>query len=408
MKGNFDHKGPVQASETAADDAHTRIVAYPSPSPALKAIDRPKSPDGGVFEQDESSRDHQVESPSTLSYFLTMMPWEYFFSPGEFAGTKTIFFSSSDSKRRKEQVETVSTDTSYRETAKDDALAKTEHQDKTAGDKEGKYACVEDEIHKRLMLDHEEQCHVVPTKIPLVLQLSTWDCGIACIQMVHRWLCQSIIVPANATSWGRDDMLKAVGTRSVWSIDLVILFQRILDSSPALKEKTTYVFCSKTLEVDTSHEELGYYKKAFTEDQVRVNRLFNHAKQNKLPLLRTQRFELEQVVKLISRSDCIAVVLLDNSILRGVTRPFTGHYVVISGISYHRLHLQEAAKRERGINQQGSTTSSNPYCLVIKNPASPLETEYITPAHFERAWRSSGTDDDILFIAKLPEKSLYS
>ena len=52
---------------------------------------------------------------------------------------------------------------------------------------------------------------------PHVSQCSNWDCGVACVQMVLRGL---------SREGERSSLLAALGTRSVWTIDLAMLLHR--------------------------------------------------------------------------------------------------------------------------------------------------------------------------------------
>jgi Guanylylate cyclase len=220
-------------------------------------------------------------------------------------------------------------------------------------------------------------CLDAPTNLVHVKQKDLWDCGIACLQMVMAWL-----RPDGAES--REWMLRTVGTESIWSIDLMYLLSTMIE-----EEDASYLLCSKTMGVDESHLALGYYQKAFSRDEVRVRKRFDQAACSGWPLLCIEHLGLAQVVRLVSRDDCIAIVLLDNSILRQrVGATYAGHYVILCGISFEQEHLKHADGKK------------SLYCMVIKNPARLAETTYVSPSRFEEAWRATGTDDDILFVAK--------
>jgi Guanylylate cyclase len=224
-------------------------------------------------------------------------------------------------------------------------------------------------------------CHDAPTTLPHVKQSELWDCGIACLQMIMAW-----IRPDRITTI-RQSMLLAVGTESIWSIDLIYLLATMLH-----EDEASFLLCSKTLGVDARHGALRYYQKAFSEDEVRLSQRFQEAARLHWPVLCLQHISMTQVLRLISRSDCVAIVLLDNSILRqkvGATT-YAGHYVLLCGISYENQHLCQVDKNE----------PHSDYCMVIKNPAKADETSYISPSRFEEAWRATGTDDDVLFVVK--------
>ena len=265
------------------------------------------------------------------------------------------------------------------------------------------------------------------TDIPHVAQLDSWDCGVACLQMVLRWLrsdnsnlnrdnnsssSRLSVSETNERNW----MLQELSTKSIWSIDLVSILRTILIQE-ASNMHAKFLLCSKTLEVDRAYHDFGYYKSSFRNDEIRVNHLFENAKASEWPLLRLDYLKLTHVVWLVSQSDCVAVVLVDNSLLLSSSRrgkrqkqqqqqqqevsrdSYAGHYIVLCGISYDPQLLAMAQSRE-GNTPATAWSPVPPYCMVVKNPASPNSTDYLTPQRFERAWRAKGTDDDILFVRK--------
>ena len=95
------------------------------------------------------------------------------------------------------------------------------------------------------------------------------------------------------------------------------------------------------------------------------------------------------VVDFVSRSNCIAIALLDNNILverRAQSKfhqikskamgkkSFTGHYVVICGISTDERDIAECKWQDKESN----------YCFIVKNPGSVNATDFISPSHFEK------------------------
>lgn len=332
-----------------------------------------------------------------------------------------------------------------------------------------------------------------PLAIPVVtpirhcFQYETWDCGIACLVMVMRWLREggnTTHRPEISDQYGgtaslthrelleRSWMIDSVDTESVWTIDLVILLEHILgrETREGLEfpggnlgdwsgVSASYLFCSTKLGVDESYNRLGYYKHAFQNDEVRVTNRFQLAKELGLPTLCVTRLDLSAVVDVVSRPNCIAIVLVDNVVLlnpqadsktaqhqtelanghsdaslhvgveaemcgdainlvpsdvtelepQGVPHnhevpsqqstedsSYAGHYVVLCGVSSEPAEVAYAEGKREGL---GSS-----FCMVIKNPSSRKPTDFVTPAHFERAWRANGTDDDIIFIANWQRK----
>jgi len=213
-----------------------------------------------------------------------------------------------------------------------------------------------------------------------VTQIESWDCGIACLLMTLRWLRDR---SDTKRTLSRDEekertwMLKTVTSESIWSIDLVHLLQKIRNRRIL---GFNYLFASKALQVDQHHRDLSFYEEAFSDDQSRVTELFNQAKEQGWPLIQLEhQLDLTQVVQLVSRSDCIAIALVDNTILMQKldTDTYAGHYIIISGVE---------------------TNEKNDLIFQIHNPDSSKPIEYITSSLFEKAWRARGTDEDIIFI----------
>lgn len=163
------------------------------------------------------------------------------------------------------------------------------------------------------------------------------------------------------------------------------------------------LLCSKTWGVNTDHEQLQYYQKTFDQDYVRVRGLFEQVQQQQqqhhggLQVAHISHLGLSQVIRLVSLNHIVAILLLDISILsfrKKKKKQYAGHYVVLCGMSCEPKHLQQA-------QQLYNEVSNSKYCFVIQNPASPCqEASYITPTLLEKAWRSQGTDDDIIFVSK--------
>lgn len=311
--------------------------------------------------------------------------------------------------------------------------------------------------------------------LPHCKQLNNWDCGIACVLMIQRWLkdlsqndalLYDSLLLDDGTKYGestalsndeiadREWMVNALETSSIWTIDLVILlhnlFSKHSDTVPDSDRSTraSYLFCSQNLSVDESYLNFSYYKKSFQRDTSRVVNRFQLAEKLQLPTLSVPGgVRLDYVLNIVSRTNCVAIVLLDNYVLINPDRThynkifdsissqsdvksrvidevisseddvkststhdtnsfqptesqhsYTGHYVIVCGIS---TDVMDVAEAERKIKHKHSGHQPKySYCLVIKNPGNNNATDYITPCHFERAWRANGTDHDIIFVRK--------
>jgi len=213
--------------------------------------------------------------------------------------------------------------------------------------------------------------------------------GVACSQMILAWLRNGVNLDTMSHKDERQWMLDTLGTQSIWTIDLMLLLTTMCSKDDA---NCSFLFCSKTLGVDGQHNSLHYYEKAFGKDQIRVDRLFDKADEIGLNMVCLSHLGLAQVIRLVSQPYIVAIVLLDNSVLRQVRQSYAGHYVILCGMSCDPVHVRKAKRSDR--------KSTDEYCLVIKNPGSDNEVDYVSPFLLEQAWRAKGTDDDIIFVAK--------
>ncbi len=248
------------------------------------------------------------------------------------------------------------------------------------------------------------------TPIRHIKQVDTWDCGLACIQMVIDWLntntCNNTQEEQEVQ---REWMMNSVKAKSLWTIDLVVLLQTMLDlDTNNSLTSSSYLFCSKQFGIDESYSNYQYYKDAFSEDESRVKSLFQKAENKSLPLMRVSHMSLNILIDLVSRENVVAIVLLDNTIFNQQNTlcptsndddqpdiSYSGHYVVLCGVSRDENDINLSM-----MNSQRDDSETLSYCLVIKNPGVWKETQFVTPSLFEASWRAKGTDEDIILVAK--------
>jgi hypothetical protein len=226
--------------------------------------------------------------------------------------------------------------------------------------------CWEQSVARLLQDSSTEQQHRL---MEHVRQRETWDCGIACLQMIFSFV---------GVVCTRDDLVKEIQTESIWTVDLVLLLEKYLVDGAA----GSYLFSSTTLSVSKEFQEFQYYKKNFSCDRQRVGDIFLEIQSRRLPVpvIKRNHLELEQVVSLVERDCCIAMVLVDNSVLTESDATITcyvGHYIVVTGVS----------------------RQENDYSFLIQNPGNESCT-CLSAALFERAWRAAGTDMDIIFVSR--------
>jgi len=230
----------------------------------------------------------------------------------------------------------------------------------------------------------------------------------------------------------RHQLQKQIATDSIWTIDLIMILDKILSRQFVLYTNTcskyplqqaSYLFSSRNLGVDKSYRGFNYYKKSFRVDESRVKQLFHSAHDRKLPMVQMSDLGFDTVIDLISRDDVIAMALIDNNVFRrseeepdldwdGTYRyepslmTFSGHYVVLCGISHEKGDLKNAkgdkAEEKGDLDLDNDVKEDTDYCIVVKNPGSPASVDLITPKLFEAAWKAKGTDDDIVFIRSSP------
>jgi len=239
-------------------------------------------------------------------------------------------------------------------------------------------------------------------------QWSNWDCGVACLEMVTVWLETDGVTEVTtdrrkSKSTTRDWMLQQARTEAIWTVDLVWILQNLQSEE---NHQFSFLFCSNILNVNEDLSDYNYYKDTFSEDRIRVKQRFARLFQVQPPVLfqTTPQLSLSHVVDCLQRINCVAIALVDNQILMGhVGRPYSGHYVVLAGISQDSDHLERAMQRDELSISSPASDAVPPACLVVNDPGSQETVSYFTLQHFERAWRAPGTDQDIIFVVKTTE-----
>jgi hypothetical protein len=234
-----------------------------------------------------------------------------------------------------------------------------------------------------------------PTLLSHVRQRQCWDCGIACLLMVAQWIYDGL--DQEKIDHYYRYLLEQAATESVWTVDLIILLDGLLQILG--KSRGKFLATTTCLSVNSAWSSLNYYRKAYRRDCMRVEQRLVQMERDNLPAIQLHRLlPLSTVVKLVQRADCIAIALVDNSVLMENIvgddesfrfAPYSGHYVVLVGASMESDHLRMANETTRDV------------CLVLYNPGVDGNAPtYLSLDHFERAWRAKGTDDDIIFVTR--------
>jgi hypothetical protein len=219
----------------------------------------------------------------------------------------------------------------------------------------------------------------------------------------------------------RDDMevrhriLCNINTKSIWTSDLMWqLHQWNVQDHQLFR----HALVSKNIaSPDKDYQRFDYYQHSFADDQERVSKTFQVLCRLEAPMMETKKLSFFTVLGMTSRhQDVVAIILLNNNILQrkgkkiqnlnshqSLVDEYIGHYVILCGTSDNLQHIQAA--RESTPDEIYKLTphgGENEFCCVLANPdpSRPIPYMYVMPEHLESAWRSMGTDDDIIFVRK--------
>jgi hypothetical protein len=216
----------------------------------------------------------------------------------------------------------------------------------------------------------------------------------------------------NSFSIDQGWMREFVGTESIWTIDLVSLLNYTINAIDQNATRLSYAFCSTKFGVRQSHSDIDYYSAAFEQDIQRVERLFSSAAENKIPMLKVSHLSLKVLMNFVSRKGCIAIVLIDNRVILNQTlegeeqctgaverNAYSGHYVIICGVSYNNDDLIYAKTQYTNHSSDAmKNLQISEFCFVVKNPGNWKERDLVPSWIIDKAWRSIGTDEDIIFF----------
>ncbi|KAL5709370.1 hypothetical protein ACHQM5_020068 [Ranunculus cassubicifolius] len=206
-------------------------------------------------------------------------------------------------------------------------------------------------------------------EVPHIRQLSSWDCGLACVLMVLRTL---------GVECDFSVLLELCDTTSIWTVDLAYLLQ---------KYSVNFSFFTVTLGVNPDFSVEMFYKEQLPDDLVRVDELFQRALQAGINI-QCRSVGGEQLSVLLLSGNYIAIALVDQyklspSWMEGVSvsalysgsEGYTGHFVVICGYDAGNCEFD------------------------IRDPASSRKNERVTLSCLQEARKSFGTDEDLLLIS---------
>ena len=249
-----------------------------------------------------------------------------------------------------------------------------------------------------------------------IAQLETWDCGVACLLMVWSWLASN-----GTPSRSQDDIhqqrkffLNAIGSQSIWTIDLAFALDQMKDQREKGEEELvsnfTYQFSSNMLEANAEWKDYTYYAAAFDKDEQRTRQRLNYLKRQSQQATRhgctihqqNKRQSISWVIDCVRLSSTVAILLVDNSVLQtcltntsksfetaqqSPSSRYAGHYVVVSGTCTDEHVTSNGQECGRG------------GMLVVYDPNFGMRN--ISAHHLELAWQAQGTDQDVILVQKL-------
>ena len=199
-------------------------------------------------------------------------------------------------------------------------------------------------------------------------QKESWDCGLACAQMVIGVLGDA--KPSNRLLQSR------VAAPSVWTIDLAYLLSDF---------KVECQFLTATPELDAeAYKASAFYASELDADARRVELLLRAAPSEGVEIQK-RTLSAAELWNLMRDEDTLVIALVDARLLhmRGQSngdpnadsREFMGHYVLIVGLDDER----------------------NGY--LINDPAREDERTFVPSEQLEAARHAAGTDEDLITIS---------
>lgn len=222
----------------------------------------------------------------------------------------------------------------------------------------------------------------IDSEVQHVRQRSSWDCGVVCCLMLINYF--------NISGPVYEELLEAVGTQSVWTIDLFFLL---------LEHAVPSVLFTITMGIDPSFKRESYYKYELAKDEVRVPYLFSQAAKQGLPV--AQKSLSEADFDFMLQKGLMAVVLVDKRFLicnecngfasrafRALRSSFVGHFVIVLEKTF--MDVSET--------KQTNGAPSREHCYIYIDPDSSKPRCRVASPLFHRARTAHGTDQDILFV----------
>ena len=199
-----------------------------------------------------------------------------------------------------------------------------------------------------------------------VRQQRAWDCGLACVLMAAPHARRQT---KSEVKW--NDVEKACGTRSVWTVDLAFALRAL--------GCRDFLFLTKTTGCDPSYARLAFYRRDLGADSTRIQSLFRRAQQGEVSVKRAVATR-DGLLEVLRSGRVLAIALVDLRLLHAraartslLPRSYTGHYVLLVGADGDRVRYRD--------------------------PAADRAELVIDADDLHRARVAHGTDEDLILVA---------
>ncbi|PIN14450.1 Guanylate cyclase [Handroanthus impetiginosus] len=137
-------------------------------------------------------------------------------------------------------------------------------------------------------------------EVPHINQQHTWDCGLACVLMVLKAL--------GVYECNSQELVELCHTTSIWTVDLAYLLQKF---------SVSFTYCTVTLGANPDFSVETYYKDQLPKDLVRVNMLFQEAREAGIHI-ECRSVSAKEISEFILSGRYVAIALVDQYKLRYV------------------------------------------------------------------------------------------
>jgi hypothetical protein len=214
-----------------------------------------------------------------------------------------------------------------------------------------------------------------------VKQRSNWDCGIACLMMVAKWI-----------SYCEDDLHNniinneiSIRTTPLWTIDLYCFLR---------DNNIDCMMYTRTIGISSTHRDLSWYQNYLSDDSSRVDHKFKLAK-DKCWIIHEKVVDLNDVANNIANG-ASAIILVDNFLLHNYNENEQYDY---NDDLYHYNDTSNKRKHEYA-GHYIFLVEFNPIKKIFSYLDPAMDASLITVSFnvLEKARSHIGTDYDIIII----------